>query len=128
MTDLLNIGASGLRAYSKALSTVGDNIANAQTPGYARRTVALREAPAAGDIVLSRNAIRPGGVEIAGVRRAQDIWLVEDARTASGEAERSATRLGWVEAAERALDDGPAGVGQSLTRIFTSADSLASDP
>ncbi|MEN9391814.1 MAG: hypothetical protein RLZZ104_157, partial [Pseudomonadota bacterium] len=29
MTDLLNIGASGLRAYSKALSTVGDNIANA---------------------------------------------------------------------------------------------------
>lgn len=128
MTDLLNIGASGLRAYSKALSTVGDNIANAQTPGYARRTVALREAPAAGDIVLSRNAIRPGGVEIAGVRRAQDVWLVEDARIASGEAERSATRLGWVEAAERALEDGPAGVGQSLTRIFTSADSLAADP
>lgn len=128
MTDLLNIGASGLRAYSKALSTVGDNIANAQTPGYARRTVALREAPAAGDIVLSRNAIRPGGVEVAGVRRSQDAWLVEDARTASGEASRSAARLGWVDAAERALDDGPAGVGQSITRIFTTADRLAADP
>lgn len=128
MTDLLNIGASGLRAYAKALSTVGDNIANAQTPGYARRTVALREAPAAGDIVLSRNAIRPGGVEVAGVRRSQDVWLVEDARTASGDAERGATRLGLVEAAERALDDGPAGIGQSMTRIFTSADQLAADP
>ena len=35
MTDLLGIGYSGLKAYSRALSTVGDNIANAQTPGYA---------------------------------------------------------------------------------------------
>ena len=30
MSDLLGIGASGLRAYSRAMSTVGDNIANAQ--------------------------------------------------------------------------------------------------
>jgi flagellar hook-associated protein 1 FlgK len=128
MTDLLNIGASGLRAYSRALATVGDNIANAQTPGYARRTIALREAPAAGDIVLSRNAIRPGGVEVAGVRRSLDPWLVEDARSASGEAERSSARLGAIDAAERALDDGEGGIGASITRIFTSADQLASDP
>lgn len=128
MSDLLNIGASGLRAYSRALATVSDNIANAQTPGYARRTIALREAPAAGDIVLSRNNIRPGGVETAGVRRSVDPWLAEDARTASGEAERSSARLGAIEAAERAFDDGPGGIGQSLTRIFTTADQLAADP
>jgi flagellar hook-associated protein 1 FlgK len=128
MTDLLNIGASGLRAYSRALATVGDNIANAQTPGYAGRTIALREAPAAGDIVLSRNAIRPGGVEVAGVRRSLDPWLVEDARGASGEAERSTARLGAIDATERALDDGEGGIGASMTRIFTSADQLASDP
>lgn len=128
MSDLLNIGASGLRAYSRALATVSDNIANAQTPGYARRTIELREAPAAGDIVLSRNSIRPGGVETAGVRRSVDQWLTEDARTASGEAERSAARLGAIEATERALDDGPGGIGQNLTRIFTTADQLAADP
>jgi flagellar hook-associated protein 1 len=128
MTDLLNIGASGLRAYSRALATVGDNIANAQTPGYARRSVQLREAPAAGDIVLSRNSIRPGGVEVVGVRRAVDSWLVDDARIAGGDAERSAARLGWVEAAERALDDGPAGIGQSMTAIFNTADRLSADP
>lgn len=128
MTDLLNIGASGLRAYSKALATVSDNIANAQTPGYARRTAELREAPAAGDIVLSRNSIRPGGVEAVGVRRAVDSWLTGDARAASGEAGRSSARLGWIEAAERALDDGAGGIGQSMTRIFTSADQLAADP
>lgn len=128
MSDLLNIGASGLRAYSRALATVSDNIANAQTPGYARRTAELREAPAAGDVVLARNSIRPGGVEAAGVRRSVDSWLTEDARTASGEADRSSARLDWIEAAEQALDDGAGGIGQSITRIFTSADQLAADP
>ncbi|WP_411290775.1 flagellar basal body protein [Sphingorhabdus sp.] len=61
MSDLLAIGASGIKAYSRALSVVGDNIANAQTDGYVRRTVRLEEAPAAGDLVLSRNSLRPGG-------------------------------------------------------------------
>ncbi|HMT41464.1 flagellar hook-associated protein FlgK [Sphingorhabdus sp.] len=128
MSDLLNIGASGLGAYSRALATVGDNIANAQTPGYARRTIELREAPAAGEIVLSRNSIRPGGVETAGVRRSVDPWLIEDARTASGEADRSSARLDAIDATERALDDGIGGIGESMTRIFTTADQLAADP
>ena len=128
MTDLMNIGASGLRAYSRALATVGDNIANAQTAGYARRTVQLREAPAAGDIVLSRNSIRPGGVEIAGVSRSIDSWLVDDSRIASGDAAQSSQRLRWVESAERAIADDGDGIGSQLTRIFNAADELASDP
>ncbi len=128
MTDLLNIGASGLRAYSRALATVGDNIANAQTAGYARRTVQLREAPAAGDIVLSRNSIRPGGVEISGLSRSVDIWLVDDARTSSGEAGQASARLRWVDAAERSIADDGNGIGSRLTAIFNAADELASDP
>ena len=43
MTDLLNIGASGLRAYRASLAVTGDNIANAQTAGYARRSLRLSE-------------------------------------------------------------------------------------
>jgi flagellar hook-associated protein 1 len=128
MPDLMNIGASGLRAYSSALATVGDNIANAQTAGYARRTVRLREAPAAGDIVLSRNSIRPGGVEIAGLSRSVDSWLVDDARISSGDASQAATRLNWIQAAERSVADGGNGIGTRLTAIFNIADELASDP
>jgi sigma-54 specific flagellar transcriptional regulator A len=69
MSDLLAIGASGIKAYSRALSVVGDNIANAQTDGYVRRTVRLEEAPAAGDILLSGSGVFPGGVTAAGVTR-----------------------------------------------------------
>jgi flagellar hook-associated protein 1 len=128
MSDLLAIGASGIKAYSRALSVVGDNIANAQTEGYVRRTVRLEEAPAAGDIVLSRNSIRPGGVLAAGVSRAVDQWLSDDARTASGEASRQTARLDWISATERALDDGTDGIGTSVTAIFTSADQLSANP
>lgn len=128
MSDLLAIGASGIKAYSRALSVVGDNIANAQTDGYVRRTVRLEEAPAAGDIVLSRNSIRPGGVLAAGVSRAVDQWLSDDARTASGEASRQKARLDWISATERALDDGADGIGSSVTAIFTSADQLSANP
>lgn len=128
MSDLLAIGASGITAYSRALSVVGDNIANAQTEGYVRRSVQLEEAPAAGDIVLSRNSIRPGGVLAAGVTRSVDAWLADDACTAGGEAARQATRLDWITATERALDDGADGIGTSVTAIFTAADQLSANP
>ncbi len=128
MPDLMNNGASGLRAYSSALATVGDNIANAQTAGYARRTVRLREAPAAGDIILSRNSIRPGGVEVAGLSRSVDSWLVDDARISSGDANQAATRLNWIQAAERGIADDGHNIGTRLTAIFNIADELASDP
>ncbi len=128
MSDLLSLGASGLRAYSRALSTVGDNIANAQTAGYARRAVRLEEAmPAAGGM-LYRNSILPGGVLTNGVSRAVDDWLVQDSRVAAGDAGRNTSRLQWMEITETALDDGPTGVGSSITAIFNAADKLSADP
>lgn len=128
MSDLLAIGTSGVKAYSRALSVVGDNIANAQTEGYVRRNVRLAEAPPAGDIVLSRNAIRPGGVSAAGVTREVDQWLVDDARIAAGEAARQSVRLSWVSVTESALDSGADGIAENVTGIFTSADQLSANP
>lgn len=128
MSDLLSIGYSGLKAYSRALSTVGDNIANAQTPGYARRTLELQEMQAASNMPLYRSTIRPGGVDIQGVSRSVDAWLIEDARISSGDAGRSATRLGWMDKVEVALSDEANGVRTGLTKLFTTADLLTSDP
>ncbi len=128
MSDLLSIGASGLRAYSRALSAVSDNIANSQTEGYARRSIRLEEAPPGGDNALHRVGVRPGGVVVAGVARAVDSWLVEDARTSASDAGRTASRLSWTEAAERALDDGQGGIAARVTDIFNRADQLTADP
>jgi flagellar hook-associated protein FlgK len=129
MSDLLGIGASGLRAYSAALATIGDNIANAQSPGYARRTLQLRAAQVAGgDTPFVRGNIRPGGVDINGISRSVDAWLIEDARISSGGAERTAARLAWMDRVESALSDDTNGIASGLTSLFTTADQLTADP
>ena len=37
--SLMNVGVSALNANQQALTTVGHNIANVNTPGYSRQTV-----------------------------------------------------------------------------------------
>jgi len=128
MSDLLGIGYSGLKAYSRALSTIGDNIANAQTPGYARRRLEMMEAVGGGNSVFYRGNTNPGGVDIRGINRSVDGWLIADSRITSGDAERSATKLGWLNKTEGALSDETNGIKTGLTKLYTTADQLTSDP
>ena len=128
MSDLLGIGYSGLKAYSRALSTIGDNIANAQTPGYARRRLEMMEAVGGGNSIFYRGNTNPGGVDIRGLDRSVDQWLIEDSRITSGDAERSATRLSWLDKVEGALSDETNGIRTGLTRLYTTADQLTADP
>lgn len=107
MTDIMTVGGNSLRAFSRGLATVSDNVANAQTPGYARRRVDQ----ISGEIV-----------------RLSDDWRHDEARVALGTAAQAASRLGWLEAAETALADGPGGVGQRVGAVFNSATELAADP
>jgi flagellar hook-associated protein 1 len=128
VSDLLGIGYTGLRAYSKALSTIGDNIANAQTPGYARRRLDLTEVPGGSNMVLYRGSITPGGVDIKGVVRSVDQWLIADARISSGDSERAAAKLDWMNRVESALSDDSNGIKTALTKLYTTADQLTADP
>jgi flagellar hook-associated protein 1 len=129
MNDLLNIGASGLRAYRASLAATGDNIANAQTVGYARRSVRLQEVSITGAPDFRyRNRTRFDGVDIAATIRASDEWRTSDARLAASSHGRADSISTWMIAAESGLSDGDTGTGASLTNIFTTADRLAADP
>ncbi len=128
MSDLLNIGMSSVRAYSKALQTVGDNISNANTAGYVRRDINLTEMPSGANSLLYTGTVLPNGVRVAGVTRATDQWLVADARTASSESGRASVKLSSLGKVESALNDGGAGVGKALTAAFNALDALAADP
>ena len=128
MSDLLSVGASGLRAYGRALSNVGDNIANAQTPGYARRTTRLEELSGNGEMVLYHAAGLANGVRVTGINRITDQWLVDGSRAASADAGQTAARLPWLSATEAGLAQGGNDVGTALTSLFNSADQLSADP
>ena len=128
MSDLLSIGRSGVTAYRNALSTVGENVSNAETEGYSRRTVTLKEVNASGSQPLYKAATQFGGVSTASIQRAWDEFKATDARTTASDDGRADARLRWLSTTETALDDGAAGVGKQLTSVFNAADALASDP
>ncbi len=129
MSDLLGIGSSALAAYRSALSAVGENVANAQTPGYARRRVVLEELSMSGtgDIAY-RPQVMFNGVTAAGVARAWDNFKAAEARFSASADGRASVRQQWLSGVETALHDGVAGIGASMTGFFNAAASLASDP
>ena len=129
MSDLLRIGAQGVAAYRGALTTIGDNVANAETQGYSRRDVTLSETAILGaGQPLYNNIAAVGGVRIGSVDRAWDAFKTADARRASADATRADAQVRWLTVAETALDDSDNGVGARLTNFYAAADSLAADP
>jgi flagellar hook-associated protein 1 len=129
MSDLLGLGLSAVSAYRTTLSAIGDNVANAETPGYARRDVRLRQGINIGSrSPLYREDIFFGGVEAASIGRAWDAYRAADSRYAASVSGRSDTRRQWLEAIETSLRDGPTSVGSSIGAFFNSGEALAATP
>jgi len=128
MSDLLAIGRSGIVAYRAALSTVGENVSNAETEGYTRRTVTLKEsAVSSSSNYQYRSSAIFGGVNVGSVNRVFDVYRSSYARFASSEAERAGAKATWLDVAEGALDDSDVGLGAKMSAVFTSAEALSAD-
>jgi flagellar hook-associated protein 1 FlgK len=129
MSDLLGIGSAGVSAYRTALAAIANNVAKADTPGYARREAVLSERAVAGSrSPLYREYSLFGGVEAIGVRRSWDSFRAADARFAASASGRADSRAQWLESVEGVLGDGPTGIGSLLGTFFNSAVSAASAP
>lgn len=123
---MLSIGASGVRAYQTALSTVSDNIANVGTEGYVRRTATMKEVSAEG-IGLASKPVAPGnGVLVSGIARAADMFRAADVRAAGTDLSKTATSVSWMQRIDGALTGNQ--LGTRLTSFFTSATTVAADP
>lgn len=130
MSDLLGLGLSGLRAYRTALGAVGENVANAETPGFTRRSVTLTPGVSGGARLTpySGESYVFGGVRVQGIERAWDMFKAAEMRHASSAAGRTEVREQWLTGIETILDDGPYGVGAKITAFFNAADDLAATP
>jgi len=125
MSDLLSIGASGVRAYQTALTVVGENIANTGTDGYSRRSVTLGEVGAAGGVTSSR--LTPGsGVTVSGIARSTDAYLTAGLRSANSDLKRTQAGEVWLSRIQDVMTGDQ--VSDRLTGFFTTSRALASDP
>jgi flagellar hook-associated protein 1 len=128
MSDLLNIGRSGVMAYRTALSTVGENVSNSETEGYTRRRVALNEsATSTANSVVYKSSSVFGGVEVGSVQRVFDNYRATFARFANSEYQKADAKATWLSTAEGALDDSNVGLGVKITAVFTAGEGLSAD-
>jgi flagellar hook-associated protein 1 len=124
-SDLLSIAASGARAARAALDVTAQNIANASSDGYVRRSVQLQEVSAAGgpgrvgDLSLS-------GARVAGISRNADMFRQAEVRRTGSDLERSMTELRGLENIEAAVEQ--SGVFNSIVEFEASLQQLAADP
>lgn len=124
MSGLISIGVSGLRAYQSALTTVSENIANASTPGYSRRTASVREVAAPGS--TSGASFSGLGVAVSAITRAADSFRSAEVRSTGSDLARTEASATWLDRIEGALTGDK--LGDRLTAFFNSARSLAADP
>lgn len=123
MTDMLSIGASGVRAYQTALATVGENIANVNSVGYTRRQVTLNEVAGVG----STFAYGAGnGVTLSGVNRSTDIYSSTALRAASSDLSRTTKGAEWLDRIQGALTGNA--LTSRVTGFFGAAQALAAEP
>ena len=124
MSDLLSVGASGVRANQAALTTTSDNIANAGNAGYVRRSAKLSEVAAANGRVSASST--GNGVRFAGITRAADEQRNAAVRSAGTDLAKTETSIGTLSAIETALVGNQ--LGSRLTSFFNAARSVAADP
>ena len=112
---------SGLAVASRRADVVSNNIANALTPGYARREVSVAEQ------VLNGTG---AGVAVAGVTRASDPVLTRERRAAEGVAARDVVVASAYQALNGALGDldDPFSLFSQYQGLETALRSLAETP
>jgi len=124
-SDLLSIGASGAKTARVALDITAQNIANASSAGYVRRSVSLVElAPPStsgqiGDASLS-------GVRLDRVVRNADQFRIGELRRTTSDLTRANAELSGLQNIEASLEN--ARIYPAIVEFESSLESLASDP
>ena len=124
MSNIFDVGSSALNSLQRAISTTGNNIANANTDGYSRQEVEF----------ASRTPDRRGGlpigtgVEVSSIRRAYDQFLTQDvqARTSSsGYYSLYSTTAGQI---DNLMADPATSISSAMDQFFASMEAVANSP
>ena len=124
MSGLLSIGKSAMFANYAALQTVGNNIANANTPGYSRQQIQLADAPAQ----FTGSGFFGKGVTVATVRRAYDQLLTTQATSAGSTAAGDSARLDKLTQLENVFPIGTTGIGYAAGDLLNAFVDVSSNP
>src|ERR1700738_1515141 len=123
LSDALSIAMSGLRANQAAMSLVSSNVANAQTPGYVRKSIAH---------VATNSGSYGTNVSIVGVNRELDQYIQAQLRTETSGAGYASLKSNFLQQLQSmygnpgstgTLENAFSGLTTAVQALSTSADS-----
>lgn len=124
-SDLLSIATSGAKAARAALDVTAQNIANASTEGYVRRSVQLAEVSSPS--VFGQN----GEASLSGVRldrivRNVDMFRLAEARRTTSDATRAGAEVRGLENIEASLENSR--IYEGIVKFESALEALTADP
>jgi flagellar hook-associated protein 1 FlgK len=123
--SILFTGQQALQAQQTALQVTGQNIANANTPGYTRERAELVATPS------SLTNILRSGVSVEEVTRAYDRFVTTQINMASSNQQSTQTQadlLGQIESLFNDLSTPATGISGALNTLFNDFNNLAQNP
>ena len=124
MAGLLTLGARAMFANQAALQTIGQNIANANTPGYSRQSVVLTTSPGQ----YTGAGFFGKGVDVQTVVRSHNDFLTKEAATSKSTAMADSTRAEQLSRMEKIFAPGTDGLGYAASQFLNSMVDVASRP
>ena len=124
VSTLLNIGARAMTANYAALQVTGNNVANANTPGYSRQTVQL----ATSFSQATAGGFFGKGVDVVTVARAHSDFLTREAATTASLAAGDQARAAQLAQIEKVFPTGEAGLGYAAQQVFNAFVDVSNKP
>lgn len=120
----MNIGASALSNNSRALDTIGHNIANVNTPGYSRQSVVQNS-------IAGQNTgagFIGKGVETYTVLRQYNELLNRQSVAASAASAADTARYQSIKQMQEVYTGGDSGLGSAINSVFSAFGDVANAP
>ncbi len=126
----LSVGLSGLEAQQAAENTVGQNVANANTPGYDDESVQLGAVPATQTVGFYTDGNVPGdGVAVDGIERLTDSYLQSQSYTEQGNQGVFTAQQSGLQAVQQNFPEpSGSGISSQLTQYWQDWSTLANNP
>jgi flagellar hook-associated protein 1 FlgK len=133
MTSLFGIlgtGLSGLQAFQQGLDVVGQNVANAQTPGYSRERLDLESIASTANVGLASGlSSNLSGVKVAAVERIKSEYLQSTLDSATSKQSALQAQITPLNDVQTLLGEpSDTGIQGSLSNFYDAWATLANNP
>ncbi len=121
----IQLAGNSLQATQIGLQVTGQNISNADTPGYIRETVNYVTAPG----TRIGNVVEGTGVEVSGITQQVNQFIEQELRDANSTAAGAAVQQQTYQQLQSLMNElGNTGINTDLTNFFSSVNNVLNSP